>query len=133
MKHDWIPLHRVGLLEFGTSIDRFIENGTATAIDTDDSTGWLTFAYDDDSIRVHVEDRRIVSVACYEDCLFNETNLIGIDFESIVKLLGYTPDGSPDVIFIDDEPQQVYEFEKLGAQVWVKDGRVTTVFCEDGN
>jgi len=133
MIHNWIPLKGVGLLKFGTSIDQFVQDGTAVFIDTSDSTGWSTYAYDNESLRINVERGKIVSIACYEQCLLNETDLIGLDFELIERILGCATEVNPDVLLINEDPQEVFEFDNVGAQVWVKNGRVVTVICDDGN
>jgi hypothetical protein len=130
MNCEWTPLIRVGPLEFGANIGPLVEEGVVIPLEyDDDSTGWETYAYGGDAVCVHVDDGRIVSVACYQQCLLRSRNLIGLDFASAVELIGFSPSCEPDIILIDEEPQQVFEIEEVEAQLWVKDGIVVTVFC----
>lgn len=129
MQHDWVPLKRVGLLDFDASIAPFVEDRTLVYDYADDVLGGVNYSYDGDAVSVDVEDGRIVAVMCFEQCLLNDTNLIGLDFDTVEKLLGCPPDGRPDVIEIDDEPELVYDFDEVGAQVWVRNGRVVVITC----
>ena len=129
MQHDWVPLKRVGPLELDGSIARFVADRTVVYYEADDATGWVDYSYDGDAIMVHVEDGSIVAVTCYQQCLLNGTNLIGLDYETVEKLLGCPTASSPDVIEIDDEPELVYDFDQVGANVWVRNGRVVSITC----
>ena len=55
--------------------------------------------------------------------------LIGLSLAEFGRIVGAKPEKDVDSIIIDDEPQQVFEFDKVEAQVWVKEGRVVTVIC----
>lgn len=131
MNYDWIPLTRLGPFEFRGDIRRLVESCIVIPLKSnDDSTGWDTYGYGKDAeTRVHIENDLIVTVACYERCILHGRNLIGLEFDSAKQLIGCGHDEVPDIIEIDDEPQEVYEFDDAGAQVWVKDGKVITVFC----
>ena len=130
MTCDWVPLIRLGLFEFGTPIRDYIDKLPLTLLaDPDDETGWDTYAVPGDSLRVHVDEGQITSIACYDNCILKGKNLIGLDFDEAKQHLGADPSEEPDTIYIDEEPQQVFEFDYVEAQLWVKDGRVVTVFC----
>lgn len=130
MVQDWEPLVRLGVFEFNKSIGKFVEQSLLVRLpDDEDATGWQTYGVRGASIRVHVADGLVTSVACYDECILHGQNLIGMDFDEARRVIGSEPSEEVDTIYISEEPQEVFEFEDVEAQVWVRDGRVVTVFC----
>jgi hypothetical protein len=130
MKFEWEPLKRIGCFELGAPVQSYIERCRLTLVTYDDDpTGWDTYEMPDMDMALHVEEGEIVSVACEEECWYKGVNLIGFDFDEAKKLLGLEPSDDVDIIEIDDEPQEVYEFDDVEAQIWVKDGKIVTVIC----
>ena len=145
MKYEWIPLVRLGPLKFGSPVWPYVEDGTLVPapfseeirnlgnLPDDDPDDDERFTYpDDDETNVYVEDGRIVDIACYNQCVLRGQNLIGPDYEIVRELIGSEPAGEPDIEPVIDDMQEVYEFKEAGAQIWVKDGKVVTIFCDDG-
>lgn len=129
---EWKPCESVGPLKFGTHVKPYVDLDILSLIDTPpDKTGWLSYQFNGDDFRVHSEDGKIVSVACYSECFLSGINLIGISLPSFEKLIGAVPSEGPDVFEVSGEIQEVYEFDSYGAQVWVSDGIVVTIFCND--
>ena len=130
---EWIPLVRVGPLSFGASVEGFLTAGTLKTVSLpSDKTGWETFAFHGDEFRVHVEDGKIASVACYSECTLGTVNLIGESFSAVAKRLGGEPPESSDLLEVAGGEQKVYEFDSFGAQVWVLNQRVVTIICDNG-
>jgi len=133
---DWKPLKGVGPFQFGSPIEPFLEDWNVQLVEEDiDSTGWITYEIDEGAFQIHMEDDEIISIACYQHCYFQNQDLIGLSYENAKMLFKYPSDNEhqPDRIFINDYPQFVYDFGRLGAQLWVKDGIVVTVFCNNGS
>ena len=132
MSHNWIPLRRVGCFEFGSGIADCIGTHHLVEIpeEYNETVGWKVYrSPGDDNIRIFSENGEVVSVACYDECLYQGVNLIGLSLEEFVQVVGSQPLAQPDTILVDDGPQKVFEFDDVEAQVWVKDEKVVTVFC----
>ncbi len=128
--YDWIPLTRVGKFIFNTVVQKYVDQGLLEKMpDDQDATGWQTYGVPGGSLRVHVEDNRIISIACYDECILNGYNLIGMTFDDAKNVLEIQPSEDVDIIDIGDTRQEVFEFDDLEAQLWVEKGKVVTVFC----
>ena len=131
MKFEWIPREKLGDFEFGTPIEKYIKKYNLETLpeEYDNKVGWDVYSLPNTNVRIFVENGSIISIACYEECWYQGTNLIGLNIEEASRLIGSNPSDDVDLIYIDNEPQQVFEFEDLEAQFWVKDGKVVTIFC----
>lgn len=130
-KIKWNPLKNVGPFKINTSIDDYIEkyNLKKTENGKKDKTNWITYREINSNISIHVENNRIVSIACYKYCFYNDVNIIGLTINDFKNLINKTPDDNIDTIEIENETQYVYEFEDLGCQVWERSGKIVTIFC----
>ena len=130
MTYDWMPLVRVGMFEFGKPVQEYVDRHVLEMLPCEeDGTNWETYIVPGDSLRVHVENSRVISIACYDECILRGINLIGLDFAEAKRHIGSEPSDPVNTIYIDEEPQEVFEFDDVEAQLWVKDGKVVTVFC----
>ena len=131
MTWDWVPLRRVGPFEFGQPVKRYVDRFDLIYLPEEDvpSVGWDSYAVPTVDVRIHAENGVVVAVACYEHCTLHGRELIGLDFEDACVALGAKPSRKPDVIDMGVSVQEVYEFDDLEAQFWVKDGKVVTVIC----
>ncbi|MCB2263519.1 MAG: hypothetical protein LGR52_11405 [Candidatus Thiosymbion ectosymbiont of Robbea hypermnestra] len=126
------PLQGVGPFPFGEAIEPLINKLGLIEVPEEnvDATGWITYRMPGQDIRIHSEDGKIISIACYEDCWYKGKNLIGLTLQDIVRLLGPTTlSDEPNVIEIDDDEEVVYEIESIDVQLWVRNGIVVTVIC----
>jgi hypothetical protein len=131
MTLDWVPLKRVGPFRFGEAVKGYIAEYALVLLPEEYEPGvrWSVYSAPNVDVRIYAEDGAILSVACYEECLLNGRELIGLDIATATRIIGSRPSGDVDLIEMVDGPQEVYEFEDVEGQVWVKDGRVVTVFC----
>lgn len=131
VKLEWIPLQRLGDFKFGESIEPYIEPYGLYSIpdEYENSVGWDVYGMENIGIRIYTENGVITSIACYEECLYEGKNLIGMELVDVVSVIKVNPSADVDIIEIDNEPQEVYEFDDIEAQVWVKNGKVVTIFC----
>lgn len=123
---EWIPLKKVGTFTFGSSIEDYIEKYSLMHIpeEYNEAVDWAVYKINEND-RVYAEGGRVVSVSCSSRCLYKKKNLIGISIDQIPLILGTTHD-TVETEELSDGPQQVYEFDQLGLQLWVRKGRVVT-------
>ena len=126
----WEPLKRVGIIKFGKPLGAAVStyNLTRRPDEEGDKTGWQAFGNPSDTIRVYTNHGRVCSVACYDNCIFNGTNLIGMTIGAALALLRcrlIKPDD--DVIEMPDGRQRTYSLDTLEAMLWVKRARVVSV------
>ena len=137
LRHEWIPLERVGPLAFDAPIEPHLKNGTLVPAPFEDGRSsnpeGERFAYPDDrdgdDISVYVKNGRIESILCDYRCVLRGRNLIGLDYETFRELIGSAPAGGPEAVELIDEWQDQYDFDAVGAGVWVQDGIVLSVDC----
>ena len=127
----WVPLESIGPFLFNDEISRYISEYALSPLSEKCSiTGWITYGRKGLDLQIHVENRHVTSIACYEECLYRVRNLIGMSFDEVCSFIGFSPNGEVDRIDLDeDDSQLVYEFDSLSLQVWVKGDTVVTVFC----
>ncbi len=131
---EFIPLKKVGMFLFGSSIKNYVEDDFKKVINND-KTEWDSYFYKDTGLVLYTEKESIVSIACHKECVIGGVNVIGMQIGEFVNNYNYYPDlNLTDTIFLSNDktkPHIVYEFDKLGMQAWVKDGLIVSVFCSD--
>ena len=138
MKHEWIPLVRVGPLRFNADVSPYVADGTLVPApfenDIGHALGQDRYTYsDDEETAVYVEDGRIASISCDDRCVLRGHNLIGLDYDRVRELIGSEPEGEPDIQPVIDELREQFSFNQVGAFVWVKDRKVLSITCHDGS
>jgi hypothetical protein len=136
MKMNLVPFKKVGKFVLGESIDLYKDRYNLVLEDDgfeDDSTGLITYNLEspDTSPCVDKENKTIRFIMCNEELFFKGRNLIGLTIEEFMSHTRENYIGEVDIIdFEEDEiPQNVYEFENLGLQVWEKGekGKIITI------
>jgi hypothetical protein len=122
--YEWIPRKKVGPFVFGSPIKQYIKKYRLSAVpeEYNPKVDWAVYSTDIDD-RIYVEEGRIVSVSCSSSFIYKEKELIGIPFGEILSYLNCQPD-SVDKAELSDGFQDIYEFDQLGLQLWVKEGDV---------
>ncbi|MCP4350392.1 MAG: hypothetical protein GY795_33405 [Desulfobacterales bacterium] len=129
---EWIPLKSVGQFVFGTPIDEYYKKFSLKPIPEEyyEGVGWEVFGISGEDLRLYFEKGRLKAVLCKESCLYRGMNLIGMAIEEVTDMLNEEPDiMEPEEL--SDGWQEVYDFENLGLQLWVKKGTVVTAICSD--
>lgn len=128
---EWNPNISVGVFRFGDRIDHYISALSLTEFpdEYDEEVGWKVYGWSGPELRIFVEDDKIVSIACYDECWYRGVNLIGTDFSEAIVCIGSSPEDDPEAFDINGETQVVFEFEEVDAQLWVKEDIVVTVIC----
>lgn len=128
---EWNPNVGVSLFLFGDRIAPYLSAiGLEEFLDEYNETlSWEVYGWSKPELRILVEDDKIVSVACYDECWYRGINLIGADIATAMECIGAHPEDNPDEFDLDDGIQAVFEFDEVGAQLWVKKGIVVTGIC----
>lgn len=76
-------------------------------------------------------DSLIENIKCYKYFIYKSKNLIGMSIEKFIEHTGERYYGEIDTLDFEEDglPQSVYEFEDIGAQVWVKNGKIVTIIA----
>lgn len=124
-----IPFKKVGEFTFGESITPIIEKYKYNFSPVDES-GLKSFILKDIGISLYVENETIEYVACHQICIYNGRNLIQMNYDDFIIHVGFTSNSEKDEVYMTNgETQDVYEFDDIGLQVWVKDKTVVTVIA----
>ena len=126
---EWVPLERIGPFIFGSMIDKYCEKYelNLSPEEYNEKVGWEVYKGGDD-IRIYLEMGRIESVSCSATFNYQGINIIGKPVDKAIDLINRKPDNI-EIEELFEGPQEVYNFDPVGLQVWVKNGLVVTVIC----
>ena len=131
-KYELTPNSSLGVFELGKDIGtylhlpHFFEHNDFETFSND------CYEFYDGIVEVWViKDNKIDTIRCNSECYWKEKNLIGMLFDDFSKLSENKPD-KESVVYVPinrdrGQNQTVYEFDKLGLQVWVWRNRIKTV------
>ena len=139
------PNISVGALEFGQEIEPLVKEGTLVeVVDSEDQDDRFiryssrVFAYPDDpegdELLVFADETgtTIEDIHCHRSLKLGEAELIGATLPDVVKLVGSEPDEIEQGFELGEGNfQDIAEFERLGLQVWTKDGAVVSIFASN--
>ena len=137
IKLNLIPLKSVGPFKFGDNILKYknldlIEEFYNEFDKFDYEVDRRVFKLLEDEkyeIRLYTENDSIDTILCDKYLFYNDINLIGVKFEEFEKIIDSKYD-EKSIEKVIDENQDVYEYVKLGLQVWVdNNGRIVTIIC----
>lgn len=92
------------------------------------------YVFPDDNIIVYVEDDKIQSISCEKTCYWQGVNLIRMNFDFFLKQYKVMYDSKDEIFMcVADrfQTQKVYDFDKLGLQIWVWRNLIRTVIVSD--
>ena len=128
----WIPLVSVGPFKFGDDINNYFVQYRLKQIpeEYNEKVNWDVYALPNEELRIFSENGRIVAVACEKICAYEDLNIIGMKMGKVAQAIRIEPD------FIETEeltggPQDVYDYDALGLQLWLKDGIVVKAICSE--
>ncbi|MEP3478181.1 MAG: hypothetical protein ABJZ55_02930 [Fuerstiella sp.] len=133
MDHTWTPKISLGPIRFNEHIGTILTDFSFLPRKyKEDHTGWSTFGCDNNETLVHLENEIVQSVACHRRCILDSTNLIGLTVKSFLKATCSSLPEKLDQLQVGDQRQDVYEFDNLGAQVWLQCEQIVTIICDAG-
>ena len=121
-KLDFVPFERVGPFRFGTHIDQYELGEEAEFYPEDEDTGWESCDIEELGLSIYTEGGKIESICATREFFFGDMNLIGASFPEVKALPGIGEIVDTDQLFLEDEsePQEIYDFDESGLQLWVK-------------
>lgn len=130
--HEIVPLVAVGDVSFGESIRDLIRKGFKEAPDLwNEGVGWLGFERGDGLI-CYVEKERVVAISCSGECSFEGMGLIGLTLEEVRGIVKCDVEVGEGIWVEDDRQEFPVELVGLGIQLWLWEGAVVLVFCDEG-
>ena len=89
----------------------------------------VNYAFSNPEMTLFVLNKKIDFIGCYEELLYKGVNLIGL---SVQQFSNHIQDdySEEDKLFVNEEgeEQYVYEFDKVGLQIWTK-GKLGVIVC----
>ena len=87
------------------------------------------------SLSIWTDDSHKISIiGCYKECYWAGRNLIKMPFDEFLLSYNVTPDKSENIYILVNgkgQNQTVYDFDKLGLQIWVWRKRIVTVLISN--
>lgn len=127
---EWVPIKSFGPFIIGAPISQYLNKYSLKKIDFESG---VHYELEDPEIAIAVENGKIESINCFEECYYKGVNLIGGKFQEVSDLLQEEP-FDVDELYIDilNENQKVYTYEASGLQIWVRpNGTILNVICSD--
>lgn len=117
-----IPFKQVGVFVLGQEIIQYLDEFEFEVHDLseDQVAPSINYIFFNPEMTLFVLDKKIDFIGCYEELLYKGVNLIGL---SVQQFSDYIEDdySDEDKLFVNEEEEQyVYEFDKIGSQVWTK-------------
>ena len=128
-KRLWQPGISFGDYHFGDPIASF--EGILEYIPEESDDFWDAYKesnYDD--IRIYSEAGIIVCIGSYEYFYYGNENLIGNNFNDVIKMLN-AKYNQKDIQEVMEAVQTVYNFNSIGMVIWVENGLVANIQCSD--
>lgn len=128
---DFVPFQSIGFFQLGGNISQYKDLLSDWEFEPIDEYGKEYYKSSDENLMIAVRNQIIESIFCYKEVLYNNTNLIGLSIQEFKDLLNVEPIGDIEKYDFEDDnyPQFVYEFERIGLQVWEKNGVIVTVIA----
>lgn len=127
-----IPLKSIGPFLFNSELSHYTSLAlTELPEEYDKEVGWRSYALPDNDVRIYVENGTIVSIACYDECIFCNYDLVGLH-EEVSKSIIQSKLTHLEIMELDDEVKVILEYDDIGMQVYIKDGVVESVTCNGG-
>ncbi|WP_417517504.1 hypothetical protein [Minwuia sp.] len=128
----WQPGIGLGPIKFGMTIERaraFVELEQATKMLRDEED----VSYDNEALGLSVwdddpDEEGIDTMRVARTLMLRDRNVIGMKLAAFSEMIGLrTPPVSDTVKMPEGDLKQVYDFDALGAEIWVRNGVIVTV------
>lgn len=131
---EWSPSNGVGPLKYGALIQDYLSEYPIRLLEPEgsDVTGWGTYEIENSDKTIWTEEGKIVSIRCDEYFVYKGNNLIGLSKIECIAYLQRQPDEVGEgVLFEDGTVQKPLEFDELGLEVWLEDGKIVSASAYD--
>lgn len=128
--YTWKPNVRVGSFKFGaTDIDTSLDNEYYFE-PCDNATGWDTHFFPTWGVNVYTDSEKniIQAIKCENSCIMNDTDIVGLMIQEFFSIIGQEFDTKDSIEMpMDSTVQDIYDYDDLNLQIWVKNGVIVTV------
>lgn len=126
---EFTPWQSVGIFKFDDDVTNYQHELDDWIFEPTDKYGNEHYKTQDDTRIISIYKGKIGSIFCYDMLTHQGVNLIGLTIDEFSKHLNATYIGNPEEIDFEDDgyPQTIYDFEDIGARVWVKQGKIITI------
>ena len=126
----WVPLENIGPFKFGDKIYNYVAHYPLTHIpeEYNEKVNWDVYEYPHKGLRIFSENGQIVAISSETILIYNDVNIIGMAKEKVGDILLAEPDVIEQEELIEG-PQDVYDYDDLGLQLWVKDNVIIKSIC----
>jgi hypothetical protein len=105
--------------------------------DYNDEISTDSYVFKSPPINVWVgKDKKIFSICCEIECYYESINIIGMNINKFKKIFNLIEDEKDKIFkpYIEKKKsgyrtETVYEFDKLGLQIWTYRNKIITVIC----
>ncbi|MDO4907235.1 hypothetical protein [Neisseria sp.] len=126
---EFSPFVSVGDFKFDTDIGLYKKLLKDFSYESPDEFGTEYYESPDENLLLGIKNNEIISIFCYKELYFLGLNLIGLTLSEFQQIFQCDYVGEVDEIYLADEnyPTYVYEFDGIGAQVWVALEKIVTI------
>lgn len=129
IKMELVPLKRIGPFVFNSSLSDYMDLPLEEQKDEFiESIQGVSYKLKDRDMRIYVEDGKIDGAACYDECILNDTDLIGLEEDVLKSIVGCKISGT-DTMDLDEGEEKILEYDDIGIMVFIKNGFVKSVTC----
>ncbi|WP_321518436.1 hypothetical protein [uncultured Bacteroides sp.] len=135
-----IPNKSVGIFCLGSDVRKYTHIPHYLTKNKENDFSYESYDFYEQDIVVWVEKGRIETLCCKNRCYWQGLNLIKMPFDEFQSLYNVVPDKSENIYLLVNgrgQNQTVYDFDKLGLQIWGWRKKIVTVLvsnyqdCED--
>lgn len=123
-----IPNKSVGSFVLGMPITGYLSKKHVVKHFSETYFEYDSYIFIDDKITVDVEEDIIQTITCDNTCFWDKENLIRMNFDRFQKKYNIKYDSYDEIYLVGvRQTQKVYDFDKLGLQIWVWRNLIRTV------
>lgn len=128
---DIVPFRRIGPFYFDVGIRKYTRSFSFEITRKTKNYSTQHYRLSSIDLTLFVDEGKIESIGCYQSCTLFERELIGMNIKVFENVFKVRPFGKADKIYLAEAstPHLVYEYEQLGLQLWVKNGKIDQVMA----
>ncbi len=125
------PLKSIGYFIFDSDIIQYSNILKNFSFEEMDKFGTEYYQSPDENLLIAVKNNKISAIFCDYELYYQSVNLIGLDLKTFKHIMQCDYAGKVDQIdmFDDGNISYIFEFEGIGAQVWVQNYEITTIIA----
>lgn len=126
---EFTPWQSVGVFKFDDDIANYQNELADWIFEPIDKYGDEHYKTSNDTRIISIHSGKIGSIFCYETLIYQGVNLIGLTIDEFKNITQSDYVGTPEEMDFEDDgyPQVIYNFDDIGARVWVKKGKIVTI------